>query len=472
MLSVPIMISRHAQPDKTYIVSLYIRCLVLYGLFLVCVWVVGSITGLTRNVIASKLLSPTEYNLRGLMVPGTIGFFVGFFIAVRFNKVIPRAVLIYMSALVIRVIYLAMQINFFLFDDEIVLHKKAVLVFNYQGFPPQYYNIGPYERLVGMLYLLYGVNLLIPKLVNIVIGSLLPFLIYQLTWEMWKDKKLAFNVMAIAAFAPPLVVYSSANLKEIFTMFLILLSLWFLRKDRVSVSNLVLSAFCALALLYFRALFVPPLAAALSVRFLKKGRWRTGTVFWVLLIVGVIISVTTVLIFYYTKYSARLSGFWRDTYLIGRLETSEGVSRILVDTTNVFSPSNVLLMSAKIFFPIEPLLFLIEPTFHNLTQALISLSWVALFPLGILGIVYSIRNYQADKPIIGWGILGLMSVFTPLTAWIGGIPDRHIVVFWPIWLLLSTSSLKLKLPIKLFLSVWTICYVMVLIIYVILRIIL
>lgn len=70
-----------------------------------------------------------------------------------------------------------------------------------------------YHHIVALLYTFMGSNILIPRLFNAFLGALLPFFIFDLTLNIFGDKKVARLAFQFSAFLPPLLLYSAVALK-------------------------------------------------------------------------------------------------------------------------------------------------------------------------------------------------------------------------------------------------------------------
>lgn len=91
---------------------------------------------------------------------------------------------------------------------------------------PQLSGAYLYSVLIGSLYYLFGRVPLVPQMVNVILGVIIVFLIYKLTYLIAKSLKSARLASLFAAFFPTLNLYSAITLRENVVVVLTIVSVY------------------------------------------------------------------------------------------------------------------------------------------------------------------------------------------------------------------------------------------------------
>ena len=322
-------------------------------------------------------------------------YFIGMAIVAYISR-IPGRFALFTLAFVLRVIVSVVLAQLYQYDDEVQFHFTGIEQRHADSsWAP---GVG-YYWLISTLYSLFGSNLLLPKLVNSLWGSLLPFFVYGLAERLFNSSSVAWRAFLFAAFLPPLVMFSSVNLKEILTALLLVLTLWFLIVPRRPVMQKMLGVFVTLVTLYWlRGL--PWVTVALSgpvVYFLfgNMGRLRTSRAKWIAgaVFTGVVLVVVSPYLFERVRGSL-LSRTTKETYYVNRFANSSATVTGFLNRSDPLSPKNFgVLFVRGLYSP--PLLRIFSGPLHlgGVIEALNMTVWYFLFPFAVVGVLIGRREF-------------------------------------------------------------------------------
>jgi hypothetical protein len=285
-----------------------------------------------------------------------------------------------------------------------------------------------YYSLVGVLYEVFGPSLLLPKVVNAFLGSLLPFLAYDIGQQIFNSHKSGWNAFLFTAFLPPLVIYSATNLKEIITAFLITYTVWSL-------------------IVQHRSPIVKIVGVALSISILY---WLRGSPWTVILLAGVFtyiiigetwrirssrilrflpnLSLSGFLIAFAVAFlidpirETALSRLTEEAYFMERFEGSSATVMQFVDTSNPLSFKNLMVLFLRGLYTPAPFRFLFDYNLSTVIEASIMVVWYLLFPFAIVG--FLVERHRGAVMACGILILGVLMV-TTMGIMVGSNPYRH-----------------------------------------------
>jgi hypothetical protein len=313
------------------------------------------------------------------------------------------------------------------YDDERVFHAAGTA----QLYGLYSWNAGRgYYHVVNSLYALFEPNLLLPKILNSFVGALLPFVIYDLVWRLNGNRKAACCSFVLSAFAPPLVVYSAVNLKEITTAFALVITVWFITAGRNKV--LLKVAGCALAtagLYLLRGAYwaVVPLAG-LVVSLVLGEFWRIremATAQWVgkslLVFLGMIIIGPAVLRPITGTIEERLSP---ESYYAERFAGSSAAVMQVVDASNSLSVSNLAILFVRGLYTPSPLRFIFDygMSVGTLIEASVGFVWYLTFPFAVVGFIAE----RHKGTVLACGVMMVVVlIMAGVSVMFGSNPYRH-----------------------------------------------
>lgn len=239
-------------------------------------------------------------------------FFCSNQLTLRWQNLSPKAFLrkLFWTALIIRLVWVVFSYFFyksqtgqpFEFDaaDSLAYHGEGEWlalvswreVFDYLFWSRSGYSDSGYCLYLTLVYKVFGVNIIIPRILKAIYSSLSCVLIYKLVTRSM-DEKVARMAAVFAMLMPNLIVYCGLHLKETEMLFLIVAFLeradYALRSRKITFINIALPVILAMSLFLFRTVlgavamfsFVTTLVFSPS-RVIGKGR-KFMIAFWVVL---------------------------------------------------------------------------------------------------------------------------------------------------------------------------------------------
>lgn len=323
------------------------------------------------------------------------------------------------------------------FDDELAFHYAGLeQVYGWVSFKAG----RAYYHLVNTLYSVFGPNILLPKMVNVYIGSLLPLFAYDIGYWLFGERKAAWRAFLFTGLLPPFVVFSAVNLKEISTGYLLVLLVWILLNPRREGFWKVVGVGITVWILYW--LRGAPLAMvgilgvmiyyifSLQPRFSKIIKVATVLVPVALFVVPPLLNSIQSQIWSRTK---------QEEYFIQRFAESEATVTRFLNVENPFSLKNIAILGLRGLFSPTPLRFMLDYGIGTLIEALNMLVWYALFPLAVI----SLLVYRRKVGVIVCGII-MLAVFAIATMGImvGSDPYRHRMMAMGFVAILGSGGLK------------------------------
>jgi len=333
--------------------------------------------------------------------------FFGIILVNRFH--IRQAIGWFLTFFTLRILASLVLTMVFQYDDERGFHYAGV---------EQVYGIASlgggkaYYHLIKILYLIFGANILLPKIVNAFLGSLLPFFAFGVAYWLFSDRKAGWRAFLLTGLLPPFVIFSAVNLKEMTTCFFSVWIEWILANPKNTDLRKLAGSAVPIFLLYLLRGAIWTIIGILGVivYFILSAQWRSSS------LVKTIIVVALIGWFFVLPLSKQIQQMvWSRTtqeeYFIKRFSESEaGVMRYLY-VENPFSPKNLFVLSLRGFFSPSPLRFLMGYGIDTWLEALNMLVWYVLFPMAIMGMLAYRRNGSA----VACGLMGI-SIFMIATT--------------------------------------------------------
>lgn len=368
--------------------------------------------------------------------------FLGLFL-IRGRSDIPYHINLFMIAFVLRVVLGIALAFMFQYDDEQGYHVTGLE--QTYGFFSLYPGRG-YYHLVNILYAAIGPNLFLPKILNALLGSLLPFLVYDLGRRLFHDPKAGWRAFLFTAFLPPLVVYSALNLKEIATAFLLVLTLWFLvMNDRKGIWKITGVAASIGALYLLRGAPWAAIAIPGIVTYIISGKnWHFSRLlrlrFWLKIVLVISLSVFFLFPFLIEPIIEMvLSRLTQETYFIERFTDSQATVMQFVDVSNPLSPKNLGIFFLRGLFSPSPLRFFLDYGVDTVIEGLNMLTWYLLFPFAVVG--FLAERQKGAIVACGITVFGVL-IMANMGIIAGTDPYRHRINMLGLMFVLAGGGLQ------------------------------
>ena len=361
---------------------------------------VGCLAGVTAVFIVSSvdlndMIPFSFYSVLEAIPLMLFLYFIGMGLVAYVSR-IPGRFALFTLAFLLRVVVSIVLAQLFQYDDEVQFHFTGIEQRHADSsWAP---SVG-YYWLTSTLYYLFGPNLLLPKLVNSLWGSLLPFFVYGLGERLFNNSRVAWRAFLFAAFLPPLVVFSSVNLKEILTAFLLVLTLWFLIVPRRPLVQRMLGVFVTLVTLYWLR-GVPWVTVALTgpvayFVFGNMGRLRMSRAKWIggVVFTGLVLVVVSPYLFERVRESL-VSRTTKETYYVNRFANSSATVTGFLNRSDPLSPKNFAVLFVRGLYS-PPLLRIFSGPLHvdRMIEALNMAVWYFLFPFAVVGVLIGRREF-------------------------------------------------------------------------------
>jgi len=296
---------------------------------------------------------------------------------------------LFVNAFVIRFLTMLVLSRIFLYDDEFGAFYYPINQSSMDYFAPSKF----YFYLNKVLYQLFSPNILLPKAVNVFIGSLIPYLIYKNSFYIFNEEKKARLAGILTVFLPWAVVYSTTNLKETLTAFvLLLIFLNFIKKDINFLQKLTQGIFLLLFMIWLRGLHWT--AIGISIVFvyfiINMGGYKAF----------IRMSVIGILIFF-TLYIIRpdLVSKWISTFVLSlskKAITGQHISKnavviSFIDVKHLLSFKTFIVLLLRGLFSPSPFTFLRLIDITKLIASVSMMCWYILFPLAMVSFYHFYR---------------------------------------------------------------------------------
>jgi hypothetical protein len=347
-------------------------------------------------------------------------YLVGSALVIRFP--IPQAAGWYTLFFAVRIVAALLLSMIFQFDDERAFHYAGM---------EQVYGIVSFEagrayyHLVNVLYSIFGPNILLPKMVNAFLGSLLPYFAFDIAHWLFAERKIAWRAFLFTGLLPPFVIFSAVNLKEIATGFLLVLLVWVLANPRVGyLRRLVGCGVCILGLYWLRG---SPLAVGgimgVIVHYIFSMRLRFSSFVKVALVIG--LSGLLLPTFLHQIQQTVSSRTTQEQYFIERFSESEATVMRFLDIENPLSGTNLSVLFLRGLFSPSPLRFVMDYGIDTLLEGLNMLVWYILFPMAVMGL----SAYRWKGAVAACGVIGVaVLIIAMIGVVVGSDPYRHRIM--------------------------------------------
>jgi hypothetical protein len=343
---------------------------------------------LARMMQPERVVGLGEAPVLPAIAAAVIFYLLGLVLVARLSDM-PNRLAAFTGGFVLRVLVAVVLTSLFLYDDEQGFHVAGLT--QAYGLFSWWPGIG-YYQLVTLLYVGLGPNILVPKMLNILLGALLPFLVRDLGRWLFRDEATARRGFRFTAYLPPLVVFSTLNLKEVPTAFLLTLVPWWLARPGRSLFWRALGAAVTIAVLYWLRGAPWAVVGALgvllylavgdlpSLRDMIRGRA------WVRLALAVALAAGVVSpLFVGPVADMVMSRLAHEEYFLRRFGDSTATVMRFVSPGDALSPTNLAVLFVRGLFSPPPLRFLFDYGIDTLLEAINTAVWYVLMPLALVG---------------------------------------------------------------------------------------
>lgn len=391
-------------------------------------WALGFLGAFIAAIISIHLYSlrdPSDLLLISLedvinLFPSAILFFVVGFVFVKRRWGSAGGITLFLIAYWMRVFVGIFLASLFQYDDEIGFHLKSEPpTWNILLFTPRL----AYHHLTDLLYAVFGANILVPKAFNALVGSLLPFLVYDLGYRLFESRRVASWAMIFTAFLPPLVVYSGVNLKEILTAFGFVAIIWFLGFDRPFTVGKIVGLAALLAFLYWLRGPVWAMIGMVGIVcyvFLERERLFEEKISFALPLVFLILFIISIgILFIYNPIEIYDKPFIEglDSFQSSRAQVSQ-----YLDISSPFAIKNQVVLFLRALYSPTPLSVVLSYGIGKMIESLNMLSWYLLFPLALIGALSN--GHKSAVIVAALIILGVYTMAAVGVTFLGEI-HRH-----------------------------------------------
>jgi hypothetical protein len=309
-----------------------------------------------------------------------------------------------------------------------------------------------YYQLVETLYRVVYPTILLPKVLNALIGAILPFLVYDVAMKTNCDRSAARRAFLLAGLMPPLIVFSAVNLKEAFTAFVLVMEVWFFARSKRTLTWPITGAVCSIALLFWlrgtpwAAVGLVGLIAFLAIR--KRGDSRR---LGLPARIGGVVAAGASLAVSWGAVSGDLVGtiesrLTQEAYFIERFSTSEAKVNQFLDVENPLSPKNLGVLFIRGLFSPSPARFVFDRGIDAILEMTAMLTWYGLLPFAVIGWMKAAdRRLAHICGVVATTVLVLASTAVML----GGDPYRHRIAMMGLLFVLAADGLGRSLAPRL-----------------------
>lgn len=290
-----------------------------------------------------------------------------------------------------------------------------------------------YTKMLAVLYSILGPNLLVPKIVNGLLGSITPFILYDIALSLSHNPKVARKVLYFALFFPPLLFYSGMNLKELPSAFLLGLTIWVLLVPRLTPAfKIAFALLISMVTYYLRGSWaiLPGLVTFAYAIFANHVSFRAGRSLFAKK-VSIVAALILILLFPLRSVVEGVLAhlnyrLFIGTYAeFGTLRTTEGsVTKELLDIEHPWSVKNMAIQIFRAPFSPSPIAVLFDPSVQTFIDSLNGITQYFLMPLAIIGLIANRRK----REVLVLGLLHIsMLVTIGLSLMLGLTIQRHSV---------------------------------------------
>lgn len=409
--------------------------------------VVAALVGLAVYRVAGmmqpeRVLGLGEAPVLPAIAAAVIFYLMGLMLVVR-SSAMPNRIILFTRVFVLRVVVAVILTSLFLYDDELGFHAAGLTqAYGLFSLAP---GIG-YYQIVTLLYVGLAPNILVPKMLNVMLGALLPFLVWDLGRWLFRDEAVARRAFRFTAYLPPLVVFSTLVLKEVPTAVLLTLVPWFLARPGRSLPRRIIGATVPVVVLYWLRGATWAVIGALglllylvfgdqpSLRDMIRGRS------WVRLGMAGALGVAVVSpLFVGPVADMVMSRLTQEQYFMQRFGESTATVMRFITPGNALSPANLGVLFVRGLLSPSPLRFLFDTGIDTLLEAMNAAVWYVLMPFALIGGWLSRRNGVAlICSVIAFAVFAL----TSMGVAIGSDPYRQRTAMLGLMFLLAAWGME------------------------------
>lgn len=356
---------------------------------------------------------------------------------------IPHPIILFAIAFVLRVVTGIILSFMFQYDDEYSYHAAGME----QIYGMFSLDVGKgYYHLVNILYAAIGPNFLLPKMVNALLGSLLPFFAYDLGQRIFDDPKAGWRAFLLTAFLPPLVIYSALSLKEIATAFFLVLTLWFLVVNpRYGIWKIAGATATIGALYWLRGAPWAVITLPGVATYIVLGKnWRFSRLMqlgsWIKIVFVIALSAFFLLPFLIEPINQMvLSRLTQETYFIERFTESQATVMQFVNVSDPLALENLGILFLRGLFSPSPLRFFLDYGLDTVIEAFNMVVWYLFFPFAMVGLL----DERQKGTVIACGMTALsVLAMATMGIMVGSNPYHHRISMLGLLFVLAGGGLK------------------------------
>jgi hypothetical protein len=370
-----------------------------------------------------------------------VAYLVGLCVTLAVFDVTERASL-FSIAFLLRIVVMLFLSVVFQQDDEIRFHRAALR--HAHGLWSWAPGDG-YYHLNEIAYAAFGPNLLLPKTLNVLLGSIVPFLAYDIALRLFRDRGVAMRSWWWTAVLPPTVIYSTLNIKEIASCFLCAAILWCLCRPSHWLARWIGVTVSSAALYWLRdAPWVLAVSSGcVAYATLGAGSFRRAALrwpFWAkLATVAALVAILSPMLIrpIATTLDSRLT---QEEGYRSKFKASSATVMKFVDRSHPLSIANSVVFFVRGLYSPSPLRLLVELDIGTILQVANMLVWYLLFPFAVIGVIgHRHQGIVLACAVTVLAVLIMATVGLP----VGGDPERHRFVISAPLLVLAAAGVKM-----------------------------
>lgn len=312
-----------------------------------------------------------------------------------------------------------------------------------------------YPRWLAYLYYFIGIHTLVPSFINCSLGALSVIFVYLISKQIY-NHKVAFWAVLLFTFWPSSVLWSTQNLKETLTAFIILYVLWSTFKLRGGAKCIKYWIFLLILIFIiykinvyvFFVLLFPIIFSLIPISFSKMIKYSTF-----LVIMMYLFASTRWLGLYRLIYKYFGLAFYQNFSILDKINSMRFWRGYGADSAFLFDCDLSKPLNFIIYLP-ELLLYILFAPFPwaiqkpaQLFAAFEMLMWIFLFIPAMRGIFVTVKRTTKGSVIL---IFLIIMIIVFLGEGNVGTLFRHRAFIWPIWHMFIAAGLfyRIQKPIK------------------------
>jgi hypothetical protein len=371
----------------------------------------------------SVLIEAAEVSLIGAVPLAILAVTIGSLVVILCARsMLGEALVVFLLLVSVEFFMAAVTAVFYHLDDEQWLHQWAVETIRAD-------RIGwDYSFFLGVLYSVFGPNLLLGKVINGVVTALLPLLVFQIARTLVGGSTVPRASFYWCCSSIPLLLYGAFTMKESLTAFFLTAALGGLAlAQRHALAGWSFAFMSALIMAALRPVYAAIIICAIVTYLLTSAVSRkSGNTNWLLL------ALTLASSFFFANFIVLEFGSRFALSYLEELQERQTFAGQIFTSTNAMAPSNLLIAGLTgIYFP-SPIKLLLG--IGDIIEAITMLSWYVILPFFVLGLVRSsrspLRNALGCAVLIGTFVACVSLIF-------GGVSHRHRVPLLPLMCIMA-----------------------------------